>query len=194
MSLPTPVRASFEEGLAIHRAVSGADVSLASFIEALVAEAHASPSPPDVTVAPLHDSERIAEMEEQLARDADYWLHLDPVCAETVQTREIRSILRRIDSLSVRAGIGDWFDIDRQLRSLIALESELERGLENVLSQMAERGAWREMMFSGAGHYGEQRLGLSRTSTEDHLGLRRALRRFPLLRAAYDQGRIKLHG
>src|SRR3989441_757318 len=57
---------------------------------------------------------------------------------------------------------------------------------------MAERGAWPRLRFAGVGHYAEERLGVSRTSAEDRVRAARSLRPFPLLRAAYDEGRIGL--
>ena len=44
--------------------------------------------------------------------------------------------------------------------------------------------------FAGIGHYGEERLGISRTTAEDRSRLARALRRFPILSQAYERGDV----
>src|SRR5206468_8918550 len=57
---------------------------------------------------------------------------------------------------------------------------------------MSERGAWARFLFSGVGHYAEQRLGLPRTTVEDRTCLARALRVNPALREAYESGEVGL--
>jgi hypothetical protein len=57
---------------------------------------------------------------------------------------------------------------------------------------MADHGAWSRLRFAGAGHYAEQRLGLSRTAMRDRVRLARALRQMPLVSEAYQDGRLSL--
>jgi hypothetical protein len=97
--------------------------------------------------------------------------------------------LRRLEQ---DAGQGGPIELNRQIRELIAIENELERRLGELLCAMSQRRAWRALMFAGVRHYGEQRLGMSRATTERRVRLARALRRRPLLRAAYESGRVGL--
>ena len=46
--VPPAVRAAFDEGLDLHRAVTGSETSVASFIEALVAESLTEPQPSEL--------------------------------------------------------------------------------------------------------------------------------------------------
>jgi plasmid stabilization system protein ParE len=55
---------------------------------------------------------------------------------------------------------------------------------------MSDRGAWSSLLFTSVGHYGEQRLGMSRTAAEDRARLARSLRRLPVLRVAYESGEV----
>jgi hypothetical protein len=100
--------------------------------------------------------------------------------------------LRRLESLSERAGRGAPAELDLQIRTLIKLEDELERNLGTVLRDLSDRGGWSRLMFRGAGHYAEQRLGLARRTAQSRAMLSRALRRFPRLRAVYERGDVGL--
>jgi len=88
--VPAPVRAAFDEGLALFRAVEGREATATSFVEALVAECFAGPHPPEMmrgtgssdgAVPAISNSDvRIAPgpamIEAALARSTDRWRHL----------------------------------------------------------------------------------------------------------------------
>jgi len=198
--VPAAVRAAFDEGLDLHRAVSGQETTVTSFVEALVAESYAGAHPPDAEMVPLQSGLDIAFVEGSLARATDNWRHLGEDLAETegpVRDGGFHEVLlqaaetlARIQEVSRRAGTGGARDLDEQLRTLIALEDEIDCRLGRLLAEMGDRGAWARLMFAGVGHYAEQRLGLSRTSAEDRAGLCRALRGLRLLRDAYECGKI----
>src|SRR5712691_4922630 len=76
MAVPTPVRAAFDEALEIHRAVSGQQTSIVSFVEALVGEAFAGPRPPDTDVTPIQTGPDQAALEEHLAERTENWRFL----------------------------------------------------------------------------------------------------------------------
>jgi GrpB-like predicted nucleotidyltransferase (UPF0157 family) len=193
LPVPGAVREAFYETLELHRAVSGGETTVTSFVEALVAEAYAGPAPPDVETVRLRPSSPgAAEVERSLARCTDSWDTLrDRYPAGSPQALAA-DVLARLEALELEAGRGDAVELDRQIRELIAIEDELERRLGALLCAMSDRGAWRELMFAGVRHYAEQRLGLSRTATERRTRLTRALKRLPRLRQAYEAGWIKM--
>ena len=202
MVVPAAVRAVFDEGLDLHRAVSGEEASVESFVEALVAEAlsgHHSPDLDEIEVRHLLPGQRAAALEEALARTTDRWRSLtanDPIQDAADDAESIEALLgasettKRFQAVSDAAGTGDAAALDGQIRTLMTLEDEIERRLGQLLAEMGDAGAWSRMLFAGAGHFGEERLGLSRTSAEDRAGLCRALRRLPAVREAYENGRI----
>ena len=118
-------------------------------------------------------------MELALAHATRHWRHLAPG-------------VRRFHTLEMTAGLGDAAALDRQIRELVALEDELELQLGSMLVEMAEGKAWSRLRFAGAGHYAEQRLGLCRTAALDRARAARLLRRLPVVREAYEGGRIGL--
>jgi hypothetical protein len=189
LAVPRAVRAAFDETLALFRAVAGQEASVTAFVEALVAEAHAGPAPPDVESVPLHRVPDAALREEAWARSTGMWAAL----AEPDAPAELAAdALSRFDEVARRAGRGDARELDEQIRTLVALEDDLQRQLGRLLCAMAERGAWARLGFAGVRHYGEQRLGLARTTVESRTRLARALGRLPRLREAYATGRIGL--
>jgi hypothetical protein len=188
--VPEQVRAAFDETLTLHRAVSGQEVTVTSFIEALVAEGFAGPSPPDADNVSLRPAPDEAAVEEALARATGNWADLEESPDESIAVAAAR--LRRLESCSERAGSGGPAELDLQLRTLIGLEDEVERHLGTVMRDLSERGGWLRLMFRGAGHYAEQRLGLARRTAQNRAMLSRALRRFPRLREAYERGDVGL--
>jgi hypothetical protein len=200
LPVPAPVRAAFDEGLALLRAVDGREATATSFVEALVAECFAGPHPPemaqgtgssdgagpDVSISDVRIAPGPAIIEAALARSTDRWRHLPASSAAAA------GALKRLSLLSDAAGRGSAEDLDRQIRDLIALEDELETRLGQILADMAARGAWARLRFAGVGHYSEERLGLSRTTGEDRARASRALHRFRHLCEAYEAGRIGL--
>jgi hypothetical protein len=188
--VPELVRAAFDETLTLHRAVSGQEVTVTSFVEALVAEGFAGPSPPDADSIALRPAPDEAAVEEALARATRNWADLEESPDESIAVAA--ACLRRLESCFEHAGRGGPAELDLQLRTLIGLEDEVERHLGTVMRDLSERGGWSRLMFRGAGHYAEQRLGLARRTAQNRAMLSRALRRFPRLRAAYERGDVGL--
>jgi hypothetical protein len=73
MAVPRWMRACFAECLDLHRAVSGYEAPVASFIEALAAEATAGGCPPDVVQQPMRTGIPVAVAESALARVNKRW-------------------------------------------------------------------------------------------------------------------------
>ncbi|PYT33623.1 MAG: hypothetical protein DMF52_15165, partial [Acidobacteria bacterium] len=235
--VPAPLVAAFDEATDLYRAVEGAQASVTSFVEALVAEALAGgplspealaaaplpeppeslavgslpespddsasdPAPPDgipsssffgdLDRVSLRRGPDVARVEAALARATENWIHLPRSSPASWALHLAGAGLARLHDLSRSAGSGGPADLDAQIRELLTLEDDLERRLGRLLAEMAERGAWPRLRFGGAGHYAEERLGLSRTFAEDRARVARSLRRFPLLRAAYEEGRVGL--
>jgi len=203
--VPAPLKAAFDEAVDLHRAVCGEETTVASFVEALVAEALAGPHPPDVDLASLRVAPGREVVEEAMARASDLWASLksspdEPAkpagphgsapSAGSAIADAVNNAIERIEDLSAIAGTGGPCALDAQLRSLIAIEDEIEWRLGLLLAEMAERGAWGRWLFSGAGHYGVQRLGLGRTTAEDRVRLARSVRQLPFVRRAVEEGRI----
>lgn len=188
--VPIPLLAAFDETLDLYRCVDGTEATVTSFIEALVGEAAAGAGPPDAERLPMRSSPDPAAVESALARSTNNWSHL-PASSPASWSLALAGVsLARLREVEKAAGSGRAADLDGQIRTLIALEDELQTRLGRVLAEMAERGAWPRLRFAGVGHYAEERLGVSRTSAEDRVRAARSLRQFPVLRAAYEKGRI----
>jgi len=204
MMVPSPILAAFDEALDLFRAVEGGEATIASFVEALVAEAAArgaddaaaiggtgagaTPAMGDADMRVLRAGPAVAALERALAASTGNWRHL-PEHAESSWALSLAGVtLARFRALADEAGRGDAADLDRQLRALIELENELETRLGGLLADLADRRAWPRLRFAGVGHYGEERLGLSRTAAEDRARLARDLRLYPRLREAYTTG------
>lgn len=204
MLLPRAVLAAFEETLALHRAVCGHEASVTSFVEALVAEAQAGSPPADVQAAALHRAPGVESVEAALARASRLWADLpergapqdaavavgEPVRADGPACSAALAASARLRELELVSPDATAAELDRRIRALIDLEDELERHLGRVLGAVGAHAGWRRLLFAGAGHYAEQRLGLGRTALRMRVRLDRALRRLPLLREAYDGGRL----
>jgi hypothetical protein len=80
----------------------------------------------------------------------------------------------------------------RALQDLIRLEDEIEIRMGELLAELAERRAWRALQFTGAGHYGEERLGMSSSRARERTALARGLKGLGHVRQAYESGRIGL--
>ena len=186
--VPGPVLAAFDETLALHRAVSGQEVSVTSLVEALVGEGFAGPHPPDADSVPLRTAPDEAALERAMAKVTRNWADLETSPDASIAVAA--ACLDQLESCSRRVGTGGPAELDEQIRTLIRLEDELEQHLGRVLRDLSERGGWLRLMFRGAGHYAEQRLGLARRTLQSRAMLSRALRRFPRLREAYEAGEV----
>ena len=200
MTVPTPVLAAFDEALDLFRAVEGGEATVASFVEVLIAEAAArGPGEvPDADALALSGADmrvlragpQVAATERALATSTRNWRHL-PEHVESSWALSLAGVaLARFKALAEEAGRGGAADLDRQLRALVGIENEIEARLGGILADLAERRAWPRLRFAGVGHYGEERLGLSRTVAEDRARLARDLRRHPRLGDAYAAGRL----
>jgi len=189
--IPEPVRAAFDEALALYRAVVGSEATVTSFVEALAAEAAAGPGPAEIEPTPSASRLARAAIEEAFARSSDHWKHLRSEASDYTWGLALAGhSLARLEQLERRAGKGDARELDDQIRELIELEEALETRLGWLLAEMGEQGAWSTLRFAGVGHYGEERLGLSRGAAEDRARLARAFRRFRHLRRAHEEGRV----
>jgi hypothetical protein len=188
--VPAPLLAAFDEVVDLYRCVEGREVSVTSFVEALVGEACSAGLPPDADCQPMKVSPDSAVVEAALARSTDNWSLLPATSPASWSLALAGVSLARLRDVERVAGTGGAAELDGQIRALLALEEELVARLAKVLSDMSERGAWSRLRFAGVGHYAEERLGVSRTSAEDRVRAVRSLRQFPHLRAACEAGRI----
>jgi hypothetical protein len=211
VSVPRPVFTAFQETLDLHRAVVGRESRVTEFVDALSAESSNACVPADgVDVRPLSRGPKLREDEERLARLTQHWKHLDTVTSVVdegsvaVESRvtDIRTqaaplgdalaLIEQLEGLTANAGHGDPSELLVQLDALIGLEEQIEIQLGQLLASISENHGWRQLRFKGVGHYGTERLGLSRTTAEDRAGLARLLRDRPRVRRAYEQGRLGL--
>ncbi len=136
--------------------------------------------------------------EARLERVAGGWAHLvavsnaDPRSGLDAVLQRAEASLAEFHLLAASAGSGGPLDLDHQIARLVALEDALMRRLGEVALELSRRGAWVTLGFTGIGHYAESRLGLPSTLLEDRVRVARRLASLPLLREAYECGRIPL--
>jgi hypothetical protein len=190
--MPSAMQAAFDDTLLVYRAAAGVDASATSFVEALVAEAQASAAPPDTDCVSLRKGADPGTLEEQLERATGLWRRLgEPGCKAWIDELSEKH-LKQLEACAKAAGKGGPLRLHRQIKTLIRLEGRIERRLGEVLARMVDRGACGRLMFRGLGHYAEQRLGLARSAAQSRARVVRQLRRFPDLRAAYNEGALPL--
>ena len=188
-ALPPPVLAALDEARDLHGAICGGDTGLASFIEALTAETVSG------SCEPLHDDAPFRRRlpkeirEADLARASDNWEFLRRKSSHEQVLQDAKETILEVDRLC-HAASASARGAEELVRKLTRLEDELERQLGQVLAMMSDIGAVRGLSFAGVGHYAEARLGISRTTAEDRARLARALRPLPVVRAAYERGRL----
>ena len=208
VEVPRAIRAAFDEAVDLFRAVEGKEATVTSFVEALVAENSAGSSgsvaddsspgvgapgaPLDTDSATLKAGPLSSVIETALARSTGHWSHLPDSAPFSPDLDLAEESLSSLEDLARRAGTGGPADLLDQMRALVSLENEIEVRLGRLLAGMAEDGAWTRLRFAGLGHYAEERLGLSRTTAEDRVRAGRALRRYPLLREAYERDQLGL--
>ena len=108
-----------------------------------------------------------------LARGTRCWAHLPCADAKSEPVALAERSLAALRRYTARAGTGGPADLDEQIRALVSLEDELQRRLGSLLVAMRARGAWARLLFNGAGHYAEERLGIGRSTAEDRARLAR---------------------
>jgi hypothetical protein len=74
---PRPLRAAFDEGLDLYRAVEGHEASVTSYVDALLAESWAGSPPQDSECFPLPARNHDAAIEQMLARATRNWANLE---------------------------------------------------------------------------------------------------------------------
>ena len=204
--LPGSLHVGFDEALELHRAVSGRDVSVADFVESLVAESMAGAEPADVFRVPLKRARPVEEIERELDHGRRAWNSLDEIetPADPLRgprdrrfERLHRSTLELLDRLErglvpTTEGTETPAVLDGRMRQLIKLENRIERQLGELLAYMKAKRAWLKLGFAGVGHYGSERLSISRRSAQDRSRVASELRHHPLLRDAYERDRIGL--
>src|SRR6185503_14608907 len=110
LTVPSAVRAAFDEVLDLHRAVTGSEASVASFIEALVAESLTEPEPSGLASVEGHLESLMKgpdrELEEQaLERGAKGWPQLHRSGEAAWVLREAGASLERLRELMGTAGV-----------------------------------------------------------------------------------------
>ncbi|MCU0225644.1 MAG: HNH endonuclease [Acidobacteria bacterium] len=139
-----------------------------------------------------------ASREARLERVAGGWAHLaaassaDPRSGLDAVLQRAEASLAEFHLLAASAGSGGPLDLDHQIARLVALEDALMRRLGEIALEFSRRGAWVTLGFTGIGHYAESRLGLPATLLEDRVRVARRLASLPLLREAYERGRLPL--
>jgi hypothetical protein len=79
---------------------------------------------------------------------------------------------------------------DVRMRRLLSLHEDIERQLAEVVTQLADAAAWPALGYVGFNDYARRGLGWSRSTLYNRVQLVRRLRRLPVVREAYQQGRI----
>src|SRR5262245_17262459 len=195
LSVHPVVLAAFDEVLDLHRAVVGSDVSVTSFVEAMVAETSTEPEPSALAGLEGWTDELVrgadrAIVEAAREKAAGGWAELPRSGKASWALRLAGSTLKDLERLMKVAGTGDARRLDRQLGQLLRLQNLLELRLGETLREMGEMRGWVRLGFEDAGHYAERILSLSRTSAEDRAWVAGAIRRFALVRQAYEGGKL----
>jgi len=204
VAAPRAVIAAFDEALDLYRAVEGSETIVASFVDALVAEAEAGGVPFDAEHAPGADrpcdTDRThswsgptpSVIEAALARSTDRWRHLPRSTDASWGLALGRSTLARLAVIARDAGNGTVAERVARMKELLGIENEIEVHLGRLLASMGEQDAWNRLRFGGMGHYAEERLGLSRTAAQSRARAARLLGRFPHLRDTYERDALGL--
>ena len=188
---PPAVQAAIDEARELHCAVCGGETTMIEFVEALIAEACAGDASHAANEGWIGARASQSIREILLERKAEEWSFLRDVrlegedLCEAVETLEKTArVCRQAQERSVPA--------DATIRSLIQLENEIEMRIGELLALMGESGGWRGLRFSGAGHYAEERLGMSRSVAYMRCRLARAFRSREELRIACERGTLGL--
>ena len=188
IAAPSPVRAAFDEALELYRAVDGAEVTVTAFIEALTADAASGGFASDDTLDRVVPRPGVADRENALAARSARWAGLGTPSA--AGSSVVAEITRRLRELEASAAVARAGELPGEIDALLALEGDIEQRLGAVLLAMTEKGDWWVLGFADAGHYAEERLGISRSAAKARVRLARAARRHAALRSAYDGGQL----
>jgi hypothetical protein len=91
-----------------------------------------------------------------------------------------------------RGQICQMREVLRILRNLVRYENQIEVRMGSLLLEQHERRAWPAFECHSLGEYAEERLGWIGSSAGRRVDAARALRRLPIVRNAYESGRIAL--
>ncbi len=106
---------------------------------------------------------------------------------------DARLLARSTAAPRARLTRGEKADLERVLESLqqwLALENQIEVQMGRLLALLSELRAWDTLGFAGVGHYGEERLSLSRSSARARAQLARRLHHRRAVAHAYSTGKI----
>lgn len=176
----------------LYRAVEGRPAGPADFLECLLAEAAGA----GLAIA---SGDGLHEMETSRSS----WQGTDPmVGASSLATNTAASALVATDALcsggGERSGGEDAYSRresegrtgEKRLRNLISFQDDLKRQLGEVVTKMADVSVWPLLGFRDLSDYAQRGLGWSRSTLYSRVQLVRRLRRLPLVRQAYQEGRI----
>ncbi|MDH3286097.1 MAG: hypothetical protein OEQ13_15295, partial [Acidobacteriota bacterium] len=193
--VPSPVHIAFEETLELHRAVCGGNASLSSFIEALVADNQAGPSPADLDTGPPPKcdtrEQRVKRADERRGRRSPRSRLSMERLLDARHCPDIDRAWRLVASaqrLEREAGDGPAEELDAQLRELLDIMGQSERVLGRLLVVLGDWRGWRLLGYADLEHYAEQRLGISASTARERAQLARKLQAYPLLRESYENG------
>jgi len=187
LAVPRAVAVAFDEAFDLFRAISGGEAPLAEFVDALAAEHLAAGRPDDVELWPVGEMIRDSQLERAMEVAGGEWGGLEH---GPVEVEGDESWQHTVAALAAEADRGDAGDLLARLCEWIRLEDEVDRRLGRVLARLGSCGAWHELRFTGPGHYARERLGMGRSTAEDRVWLARWLADYPLLRSAYEEGRL----
>lgn len=216
VSVERPFRSCFYETLDLHRAVTGMDSTIVSFVEALCAEASAGLTPPDATATPLNHGIPADREEQTLARVNDRWRALrmamapflghvhqgqtppapKPPRAEENNPRQNEALIAKFGAPGTRndgthrpsARVLEAARMADRLSFSIHVQDHFERELGELLHSMSQHGDWTTLGFRCLGHYARERLGIPQRTAQSRAKLAHDLRQFPIARAAYNAG------
>jgi hypothetical protein len=91
-----------------------------------------------------------------------------------------------------RGRVSQMLQVVRILRNLVRYENSIEIRMGALLLEQHERRAWPAFACQSQDEYAEQRLGWSSSSARRRANAARALRKVPVVRDAYESGRLNL--
>jgi hypothetical protein len=204
LAVPPDVQAAFEETLDLHRAVAGHETGIAGFVEALCAEASTfassistpASSPRDVPVTSVRPATRRPPRDTAWEDEASASLGTTALRRADATLRRLAASERALASMSVDVGPANARAVGAALADLVACQDRIEVHIGELLSDLDAARPWKHSPWSSAldpmAQYAEDRLRMSRTTARDRVHAARCLQRLPVLRAAYESGRLGL--
>ncbi len=189
MRMPRAIRACVHETLDLHRAVTGADATFISFVEAVFAEATAGLHPPDAEIRQVNPRKSTDRVEAILARANRRWERL------AAHTKEFDTGFLPVPESPPRdseflTGDEKAERVVREILQLLRVQDHVEREVGQLLCDMSRHGDWVTLGFRSLGHYARERLGMSERTAAHRASVARRLARFPVLENAYRRGKL----